>query len=331
MRCVVWLWVLLLAAGGVATRGAQYAIDVKPDSIPDEQVVWSVVYGDVSFVGGNNKGRVVDVVGNADGEFKLEISIGQYPQDRKPFILGSVKPPETVRVTVWVIHDDSGQVAATTDQQVMGWLTKVNWVFAQVAMTFVLAGDINHTNRTDWLNIKGTNQVFASAVDLVNLPKNTSTGIRVIFANSIQNVETNAPPTEGITGLHIQERGIILATGLDSFSATTVAHEIGHACGLVDIYADHPATPLAVTGAISEARVPKDWGGGFYPANLTHADLIPRLLMYGQPSINKADIPLGNVYGLWYTFENGSTVWHLDEGNLAPVGAESMNRQPFHQ
>jgi len=282
-------------------------------------------------VNGNNKGRVVDVVGNADGEFKLEISIGQYPQDRKPFILGSVKPPETVPVTVWVIHDDSGQVAATTEQQVRDWLAKVNRVFAQVVMTFEVAGNINHTNRTDWLNIKGTNHVFASAADLVSLPKNMSTGLRLVFINSAQNVETNGPPTGGINGLSFSGRGIILATRLDSFSATTVAHEIGHACGLVDIYADHPATPLVVTGAISEARVPKDWGGGFYPANLTHADLIPRLLMYGHSSETKADIPLGNVYGLWYTVKNDTVVWHLDERNLAPVGLESMNRQPLHE
>ena len=49
--------------------------------------------------------------------------------------------------------------------------------------------------------------------------------------------------------------------------------------------------------------MPNDWSGGgdvggFYETDLRQYELIPRLLMYGERSNSKADIPAGAVYGL---------------------------------
>ena len=83
-----------------------------------------------------------------------------------------------------------------------------------------------------------------------------------------------------------------------------------------------------------------DWGNGFYPPEMEHADLLPQLLMYGfvVPDQPMGDIPAGQIYGLGYDEDpNDPNLkhWKLD---LLDVGLEAMlkqqypkrPRQPFH-
>ena len=84
-------------------------------------------------------------------------------------------------------------------------------------------------------------------------------------------------------------------------NARTVSHEIGHTCGLPDIYNFYRGTPLAVYGAPSKDRMVDDWG--WYPPSVLHSNIVERLLMYGFRSDAKADISYGDVFGLHYTFQ----------------------------
>ena len=122
-------------------------------------------------------------------------------------------------------------------------------------------------------------------------------------------------------------RGIVV--GPDA-NARTIAHEIGHACGLPDIYDEDSRTSLKVEGMPSKERMPDDWG--WYPPSVKQADLVRRLLMYGVYSYSKADISYGDIYGLYYTnFWNRTTrkwerVWQL---NNVPIGfGRHGNRNP---
>ncbi|MGI6496726.1 MAG: hypothetical protein ACOX5G_11720 [Kiritimatiellia bacterium] len=74
---------------------------------------------------------------------------------------------------------------------------------------------------------------------------------------------------------------------------TTLAHELGHACGLVDLYEFPPGD-----GLVSEDKVmPLNWSGGegtgYHSPTLTYRDLTYRAIMNApHASIPRADLPL---------------------------------------
>lgn len=111
-----------------------------------------------------------------------------------------------------------------------------------------------------------------------------------------------------------------------------LAHEVGHACGLEDVYVSRPnETSLYLDGLATEARMPGDWGGGFYPKGASQAEVIMRLLMYGvqdESSFEQGDVTSGKVYGLGYRWAGSSKVWSLDKFK---TGFDGMTtRQPEH-
>ena len=77
----------------------------------------------------------------------------------------------------------------------------------------------------------------------------------------------------------------------------TLAHEIGHACGLEDLYiAYYPCG-----GLVSEDKVtPLNWSGGegtgYYAPTLTYSDLTYRAIMNAPyATIPRADLPLDRL------------------------------------
>jgi len=160
------------------------------------------------------------------------------------------------------------------------------------------------------------------------LSKNGFDGLKLCFVNTITSVTTATSVTNALGGNN-NPYGTIVATGYANapLSPRVLGHEFGHACGLRDIYVSN--TTHKVTGEIEKARMPWDWGGGFYPLGLMQADLIKQLLMYGWVEEGAGtDIPTSTIYGVWYEWVNRQRDWKLD---LAPVGLDSMNRQPNHQ
>ena len=105
-----------------------------------------------------------------------------------------------------------------------------------------------------------------------------------------------------------------------SAGANSLAHELGHAQGLPDIYGDNVEGMPNVAGPVSRERLPGDWGSqdseGFYPPTLMQTELITRALMYGRCSPTKSDITTGSIRAIWKpTFTDEP----LRESN-APVG-----------
>ncbi len=132
------------------------------------------------------------------------------------------------------------------------------------------------------------------------------------------------PSLEGGATAFYSRWGIVVGP---SANVRTLSHEIGHACGLPDVYVSHRETSLQVQGLPSKDRMPDDWG--WYPPSLTHQQLLQRLLMYGVFSSSKADLSYGDIYGLYYTRSAGVKTWHL---NQAPVGfGRHGNRNPVSQ
>ncbi len=93
--------------------------------------------------------------------------------------------------------------------------------------------------------------------------------------------------------------GIIIKA---SANAKTLAHEIGHACGWYDIYCKSGNSIVTqLREGLRQSWMPLDWSNGtgcrFYNPLLSQYQVIQRLLMFGEGSNVKCDIPSGGVYG----------------------------------
>ncbi|MDX9794925.1 MAG: hypothetical protein RBU24_15570, partial [Kiritimatiellia bacterium] len=323
---------------GIATGGiGYYKINVEPAALfPDDKISWSVVSGGVSFVGNCNTGRLVAVKGGStEGAFKLEVELEGVNFPTNPCIAGMVLEPKTVPVTVWIVRDDNGNNAACSEGRVQELLSGANAIFKQCAMTFHVNGAIQYTNSSALLDIDFTNGWSGELESIRNIETETG-GIELYYINQFV---FDDEPDDHFLGVEDMQ-GIVITSII---SDKTLAHEIGHACGLLDIYPYRSVSNTlerVVTGPVTADRLPQDWGAGYYPPDLLQAYLITyRLLMMGyeDPTITTTcDIPLGSVYGTWFDrlpplFE-GDVVIDVWEQSLAPVGLNSMgNRQPCHQ
>jgi hypothetical protein len=128
----------------------------------------------------------------------------------------------------------------------------------------------------------------------------------------------------------------------------TLAHEIGHAFGLCDIYKSNengsadgdPLVALYNSESASFSRIYDDWNGGcdgkgasgarYYKSGTTMANVVDRMLMLGAvpESDSRRDITNGGIYGVHYHYDGqGNKVW---EKGLAPLAFPWTQRNPVH-
>jgi len=283
-----------------------FKIDVKPDSISDDMIVWEDNSGHLSFPNGN-KGRLVTVKGETPGDFKLSVRIGNIVNNQGPHIFGTVKPSTVTALHFFVIT--SNGVHAVSQEMIDRWTATANRAYRQAAMSFYKAS-VTYVEKPEWFHVTDFDQVD----NIVDHARGTG-GLEVYCVSTFFG---------GIHGVNRADGMVIKATEKDF----VLAHEIGHACGLDDI-----AEVFVGDALVSEDLVrSKNWSGGpgtgHYPKDLKHQDLIRRLLMYY--SVIREDtavsIPLEDVKG--NMVRTGVPV------NSSPmirnVGVESMNRNPRH-
>lgn len=302
-----------IAVGGVAT----YQIGVYPGSINDAEITWSSANTNITFPNGNI-GRSVVVGANSPGLATLKVDIGGYSK-APPTIWVKGLSNTTVKITFFVIHDENG-VPAVTPEFVSNSLARANNIYSQVAMTFVQQGAINYiTNHPLWSFVeKDVYPYFwPESWDITGCTNGTG-GLEVYFVNSI----------EGANGLHEGSGRGILVSSLASINA--MAHEIGHACGLKDVYVDRPGVAIG-TNLTCSAWLPQDWNGGpspmYYESGTKQELIIKRLLMYGvDSSFATHGVPMGNVWGVKVGSGTNYTL------GLTKVGVDNngypMNRSP---
>lgn len=210
-----------------------------------------------------------------------------------------------------VIGDDD----STSYMEISNMVVDVNRVFRQVAMSFEVESCVR-TNDFALQVIYDTNTTQRAKVYAL-LPNGN--GLKLFFVNRI----------DGDRVAFWNPYGIIIEK---SATFKDVAHEIGHACGLEDIYSEYIGSNfvIEVSGPISKARMPDDWGR--YSSDTDQGEFVKRLLMYGINDRKGVDIPYGDVDGVWYDAANmdvaavNSNCWHT---TLAPVGFHYHgNRHP---
>ena len=313
---------------GIATGGsAKFRVEVEPASIPDTRIVWSVAQGGVSFAGGNNKGRTVTVSGGAsEASFRLEIDVTDGNLHQKPFFTGKALNHVQIPVTVWIVRENNGQNPAITEAQLSLMMANVNTLYEQTAMEFTLNGGINYTNASSLGNIFMTNAVDSVSPILLNLPKNSADGIKLIFIKNIS--DFNGTETEICGGFH-HAKGIVLGAQDPNFNHRIIAHEIGHACELEDIYVPTSIDKYIPSGEDLHRYAQSDWAGG-YCGGVEYGSLVRTLLMFGNFNAERgdpmSDISTGIVFGSQDLSGSSQSADWIKTGLTSP-----MNRHPVHQ
>ncbi len=213
---------------------------------------------------------------------------------------------ETVKLHCWIVGDDDGGTSCSADS-IQALVDGINQIYNQVALSFSI-GSVSFTNDTRLSDLVYSDAAQRNAICAIT---NNTDGLELYFIRHL----------EGRPTAFYRSDGIVIGPRAN---VRSVAHEIGHACGMKDVYDRASGTGLVVEGFPAKNRMPHDWG--WYPSETTQADILGRLLMYGYTSDSKADIPFGDVYGLYYV-----NSWNPISGGydrdwrlgLAPVGFEA--------
>ncbi|MBR4172140.1 MAG: hypothetical protein IKR48_10860 [Kiritimatiellae bacterium] len=304
--------ILYNPCGVLIGQEAKYRIQIYPAGFPESQITWSVsAPGRLEFLG-NNTGSIVSVRGIAAGDATIQASVsgilGLRDQDRPTMKLRVVNP-SSVKIRAWIIGD--GRQWATTPSHISQMVGRANQLYAQVGMGFQLES-VGRITNSEWMAIEMISNTWPRSQQVVNYTNGTD-GLEIYFTAAI----------DWATGLH-RDGGIIISS---TAPLETLGHEIGHACGLEDIYDQHSQSGLTLTVGIEADNLPDDWGSvsdvGFYTRNLQYPNLLKRLLMYGHSNVGKSDISYGDVKGIWRGRElNFDTLqWEMVwKASLAPVG-----------
>ena len=215
----------------------------------------------------------------------------------------------------------------TTAVEVTNLIAGVNEIYEQVGMKFEIATVSNKLVNSDLLVIDADAVRKSVPLGICNLAQHAN-GLEIYFVHEIK--------WNGVTGFNWfpgeQSVGIIVPAGV---STIVLAHEIGHSCGLEDIYHTAPLNSYPnqpqIVGNIRSDWLPGDWGSTsptehFYFDNRQQG-IIETLLMLGTGT-SKGDLSFGNIHGIWFRLVDGEKIFRT---SMAPVGVSSnLNRNPRH-
>ena len=284
--------------------------------------------GRVAFAGGST-GPEVAVTATSTGAFRLEADIKGLvitPPHVRPFFTGTVLPAVNVPVTVWIVRDGNGENPARDAAEIPGLLTDANKILWQNGLTLVQSGTVHYADNAAWLNPSTTTPTDLQNLDALLDCSSGTGGVELYFVRTITGGNRN------LNGIK-RDKGIAIAAIGD---ASTIAHEVLHACGLVDIYPQITVLPqedkVSIPDVCAPEMLPSDWCGGYYEPGLMQKFVVARLIMspggYGNVPLPRADIPSGNVWG-YRTFSTmGDPSGELE---LRNVGLSGCHQNPVSE
>ena len=275
-------------SGIVVGTNACFAVDFSMVQPPASEIEWSVVEGNASFVGPHfgDRVRVASDVPNQKVTLRAQVADCR---SRPIEISAHVVTQQVVKLTVWIVGNDSGTYYASDPAAVSNLVVGVNKIYEQIGVSFYV-DTICFTNNKNWLDISsglGCNGVLRR--ELVNIAHNSG-GLELYFINKV------SP-----SALANHDRyGIVLSTNV---TAKNLSHEIGHSFGSKDVYPVRrvgSAAPLP-DSSVCKKHAPDDWSNGdgsrYYIPSLTQESLMSRMLMCGFDYPDAIDLSAGKIYG----------------------------------
>lgn len=284
------------------------------DNSQQAQLVWSVRRGGIQFEG-ENSGEFVTLRGTAVGEFELavELMIDGKSLLSIPYV-GHVEQKSIVNYRLFVVCDSDG-TPAPVSLQFAALIAETNDLFKQAAIEFRQVGQITYVTNSSWYNIVDRQ----TRIQLQSIAIGTG-ALEIYCVNTLYGNVVGVNTSSAGTGPGPASAGLTLSS---LANGRTLSHELGHACGLPDIYVQKTDQSGTVSATLEDDKPTKEWlvhDWGVYNSECKHRDLVQRLLMYGVYSETKGDIPTGAVYGVNRSCQKG----------LVSVGIMSMNRNPVH-
>ena len=203
---------------------------------------------------------------------------------------GMTQVSPSVPVDVYAVAKEDASFVSISRDGFEDLMTEVNAIFSQVALSFELRS-YNVVPNDRLLSIESKSEFL----DVLDACPSTN-GVPVYVFQSIEGADD---------GYALEDRGCGIEA---SAGSRALAHELGHMCGLADIYATVNTAPGggASTEVFSvreemarEELQPMDWGR--CRKGTTQGDLIDRMLMCGHRYVNGPagiDITAGDVYGV---------------------------------
>jgi len=292
-------------SGLFVNDSATFRIDFS-SNVDADDVQWSAANGKAAIAFGPQSTAPQIVVGLAPGTETLAANITHYVGPPPQFNFEVYAHADPIPIHFMFICDTNGFHAGWASA-IPGLITNVNHIYRQAGMSFTQAS-VAYTNNQEWYQHSDSNHIQRAIVDSRTFKK----GLEVYIVSRL------APE---VAGKNWTDRGILMVgTG----SARTLAHEIGHQCGLSDIYTSVLGMPPLTMPLSPDHLTPADWNNGpgpqeYYPRGLPLSTVIERCLMFGYTS-GGYDLPMGRVKGY-----NVSGIFRP-----VSVGVRGMNRTPAH-
>ena len=323
---------------GVAVgREGYFRIEVAPDDFPDSEIVWEKSAG-LDFVG-SCTGRCVTVRGVSAGSETLSVLIGGR-SDCAPEFTVRVVESTTVNLRALIIEDSQEQLRPIEPDDVRQMVKDANDIYAQVGVELNLVEPIVVTNIPDAYDALCETPANATSEwtfnQIVNIATNTG-GLECYFISRfVDSKHTKAAH---------DRKGIVVTSKATRY---TLAHEIGHAFGLCDIYksneggkAEGDALVALGSGEMASlSNLYDDWNGGcsgrgapgarYYQSGTTMRSIVDRMLMLGEvpEDDSRRDITNGGIFGVYYHYDSqDNKAW---EKGLAPLAFPWWARNPMH-
>ncbi len=265
-------------------------VSVLPEDFPDAKIHWKVVSGSGSFSDSTGRDATFVASGSENSDAVVQVDFGDCPGDAPQFKLRATTMRE-VKIYPCIISRADAPPPVDLSQ-ITNMINEVNVIYRQVGMHFSLGAPPTNIVNGTWSQFAMREENADMRVAIRNVLHDTD-GIEVYFIEG-----TGSEGTVGIWNRY----GIILRK---QANAKVLAHEIGHACNLLDIFymtgniSGDTCTELGKN--VSESSLNSDWNNGtgcrFYPLGLKQHQVIPRLLMYGVESATSCDMPAGSVFG----------------------------------
>ena len=225
-------------------------------------------------------------------------------------LFGTTVCKASAPIDLYIVCNSDGSMPVMDSGNLTNKIPEINAYFAQVGMSFYFRSQAAISNTEYRVVAYGSEKA-----DVLRRSIPATGGVK-LFA-----VERIGEDVQAFCG----EYGIIFTP---QCSANTIAHELGHACGLDDIYIQKTFTnaaneeiTVAVVGLASSEWMPLDWGR--YEKGVLQSALIEKLLMYGAASGTECDLTAGDVYGVGMgvvTNEITGSVSYPYELKMVPVG-----------